>query len=86
MSLLSSFFITCHVAARVIQDMLVLFIHLCDARTHIWLLYSHSPSIYMTLVHTIVIAFFIHNRCICDAHTHSFPANVGLAQARPQLL
>ena len=39
-------------SARVIQDILVLFICLHVARTHVWALHSHSPSVYVTLEHT----------------------------------
>ena len=32
---------------------------LCDAGTHVWPLHSCSLFVYVTLVHTIVITFFL---------------------------
>jgi len=56
----------------------MLFIRLRDAHTHVWPLHSSSPSIYVTLVHTIVIAFFVHNYHIHDTYAHDSPASVEL--------
>jgi len=63
---------------HVLSELLVYF---RDAHTHVWPLHSSSPSVYVMLVNTIVIAFFRSHGRIHDTCTHGFPPSVGLAQA-----